>query len=214
VTYRPQAIEILEPGMQTTVQDYPGRTGYWHVGVPPSGPMDMLAFRLANRLVGNPESAAALECTMAGPTLRFHADCLIAVTGAEIPAALDGQPMLHWKAIEVRAGSTLRLGTARHGARTYVSIRGGIDVPKYLGSRATFILGRFGGHAGRTLRAGDMLRWKSPADLSVPEELPEDVVPRYSSDWEIGVTYGPHGAPDFFTGEDIETLFSASWKVH
>src|SRR5207253_7509347 len=91
VVYQPHAMEVIEAGTQTTVQDYPGRLGYWHVGVPPSGPMDTLAFRLANRLVGNSESAAGLECTMSGPALRFHSDAVVALAGADMHATIDGQ---------------------------------------------------------------------------------------------------------------------------
>jgi urea carboxylase len=216
VVYRPNAMEVLEAGTQTTIQDYPGRLGYWHVGVPPSGPMDMLAFQIANRLVGNPETAAALECTMSGPSLRFHADAVIAITGADMRPMLDGKRMPHWQSVEVHAGSTLQLGTAADtGSRAYIAVRGGLDVPTYLDSRATFILGKFGGHAGRTLRPGDMLRWGDEADLVCPPGPPAaSKIPHYSHDWEIGVMYGPHGAPDFFTHEDIETLFAAQWKVH
>jgi urea carboxylase len=214
VHYHPRAFEVVDPGMQTTVQDYPGRTGYWHVGVPPSGPMDTLAFRLVNRLVGNDESDAALECTMTGPTLRFHADAVIALGGADMRAKLNGQPVSRWSAVQVRAGSELRMGAAAGpGSRAYVAIRGGLDVPEYLGSRSTFILGRFGGHAGRVLQVGDMLRWHDAApDDTAP--LPAALTPAYSNEWEIGVLYGPHGSPDFFTDDDIETLFDASWKVH
>jgi urea carboxylase len=216
VVHRPNVVEVLEAGMQTTVQDYPGRVGYWHVGVPPSGPMDPLAFRLANRLVGNADAAAALECTMTGPALVFHADAVVAITGTDMDARLDGEPCLCWTAMRVHAGSVLRLGPATGaGARAYVAVRGGFDVPEYMGSRSTFILGRFGGHAGRVLRAGDMIRWK-PTD-GVPTgsgPLPPSVIPRYAPQWEIGVLYGPHGAPDFFRDDDIETLFATTWKVH
>jgi len=216
VVYRPHAMEVLESGTQTTVQDYPGRLGYWHVGVPPSGPMDMLAFQLANRLVGNPESAAAIECTMSGPSLRFHSDAVIALAGADMRPTLDREAVPYWQPIVVAAGSILRLGAAADaGARAYIAVRGGIDVPEYLGSRSTFILGKFGGHAGRTLQPGDMLRWVDDRHFPAPPgPLPESEIPRYSHEWEIGVMYGPHGAPDFFTTEDIETLFAASWKVH
>jgi urea carboxylase len=215
VEYRPMAFEVIEPGVQTTVQDYPGRTGFWHVGVPPSGPMDALAFRLANRLVGNSESAAGLECTMTGPTLRFHADAVVALGGADMGATLNGTAVSPWHAFDVPAGSELRLGAAAGpGSRAYIAIRGGIDVPQYLGSRSTFILGKFGGHAGRVLRTGDMLRWieSERPDRLLP--LTDALRPTHSSEWEIGVLYGPHGAPDFFTDDDIETLFEASWKVH
>src|SRR5439155_8715777 len=188
--------------------------GYWHAGVPPSGPMDPLAFRFANRLAGNAESAAALECAMNGPALHFHSDTVIAITGADMRARLDDQLIPIWQAINVRGGSTLRLGSATEGARTYVAIHGGIDVPTYLNSRSTFILGKFGGHAGRTLRTGDILRWNGDGEFTEAGAPPECSIPRYSHEWVIGVVYGPHGAPDFFTGEDIETIFRASWKVH
>ncbi|HET9267943.1 MAG TPA: urea carboxylase [Vicinamibacterales bacterium] len=223
VRYQPRAFEVIDPGMQTTVQDHPGRTGVWHVGVPPSGPMDPLAFRLVNRLVGNPDDAAGLECTMTGPRLRFFRDAVIALGGADMNAKVDGAPVDRWRAITVRAGSELRLGAAAGaGARAYIAVRGGLDVPAYLGSRATFILGKFGGHAGRVLRMGDMLRWhestppgsRLPAPESRTDALPDALTPSYSHEWEIGVLYGPHGAPDFFTDGDIATLFSASWKVH
>ena len=216
VNYAPAAFEVIEPGLQTTVQDYPGRTGFWHVGVPPSGPMDTLAFRLANRLVGNPESAAALECTLTGPTLRFHSDAVIALTGAKMAATLDGAPAPYWRTIEIRAGSKLRLNAAPGpGSRAYIAVRGGVDVPEYLGSRSTFILGRFGGQAGRVLQTGDMLHWQGMEDLPpAPLSLAEEFRPLYSNEWEIGGLYGPHGAPDFFTNEDIDAIFGPSWRVH
>jgi urea carboxylase len=222
VQYRPRAFEVLDAGMQSTVQDHPGRLGFWHVGVPPSGPMDPLAFRLVNRLVGNPDDAAGLECTLTGPRLRFFRDAVVALGGADMKAKLDGVPVERWRAIAVTAGSELRLGAASDaGARAYLAVAGGLDVPSYLGSRATFILGKFGGHAGRVLRVGDMVRWHEPAAgsrLPAPgfrtDKLPEALTPQYSHEWEIGALYGPHGAPDFFTDGDISTLFAASWKVH
>src|SRR4030095_3186028 len=185
------AMELLEAGTQTTMQDYPGRLGYWHVGVPPSGPMDMLAFQIANRLVGNPETAAALECTMSGPSLRFHADAVIAITGADMRPMLDGKRMPLWQSVEVHAGSTLQLGTAADtGSRAYIAVRGGLDVPTYLDSRATFILGKFGGHAGRTLRPGDMLRWSDEADLVCPPGPPAGATnPHFPPHWGNGVLY-------------------------
>jgi urea carboxylase len=212
--WRPQALEVVEPGVQTTVQDWPGRTGYWAVGVPPSGPMDDLAMRLANRLVGNAASAAALECTLTGPSLRFHNDCTIAITGAAMACTLDGAPLALWTLHEVLAGSVLKLGPVHGGgARTYLAVRGGIDVPTYLGSRATFTLGQFGGHGGRTLRAGDMLHVGSEA-VDAVQSLSAEQVPPYAHHWDIGVLYGPHGAPDFFTPDDIGIFFGTDWQVH
>lgn len=213
--YRAHAVEVVAPGTFTTVQDYPGRTGHWDVGVPPSGPMDDYAFRLGNRIVGNKDDAAGLECTLAGPTLKFHSDTVVALTGAAAEATLDGIPVAWWVPIPVHAGQTLSVGRATSGCRTYLSVQGGLDVPLYLGSRSTFVLGQFGGHAGRTLRPGDMLPLAArPADAPAMGATPTSLIPAYTSEWEVGVLYGPHGAPDFFTSEAIETFFDTAWEVH
>lgn len=222
--YAPQAIEVLVPGTYTTVQDYPGRVGYWDIGVPPSGPMDDRSFRLANRLVGNGEAAAGLECTIQGPSLRFHADSVIALCGGEVHATLDGEPVPMHCAVTVAAGQQLVMGKVLRGCRCYLAIRGGLDLPVYLGSRATFALGQFGGHAGRPLRGGDVLplgqMWEHEACFNA---LPALLEPGYgcfpdasvgSHLWEIGVLYGPHGAPDFFTAESIDAFFATDWEVH
>jgi urea carboxylase len=214
--YRPATVDVLEPGMQSTVQDYPGRVGYWDVGVPPSGPMDHLAFRFANRLAGNAEGAPALELTLLGPTLRFNCDAVIALAGAPMAAELDGRPLALWQSHTVAAGDVLRLGAiAGGGCRTYLAVQGGFDVPDYLGSRSTFTLGQFGGHGGRPLRTGDVL----PLELAAPRDpqprqMSAQLIPHYGNTWKIGVLYGPHGAPDFFTEADIETFFAADWEVH
>ncbi len=211
--YRPHSIDVVAPGAQTTVQDFPGRLGYWDVGVPPSGPMDALAFRLANRLVGNPEEAAGLEMTLAGPTLRFNHDTAIALTGAAMEATLDREPIACWQSIAVKRGQTLAIGRATgEGMRGYLAIAGGLRVPEYLGSRSTFILGQFGGHGGRALRPGDVLHFEEPEQLPQPTALPAP--PSYGHHWSIRVLYGPHGAPDFFTADDIETFFSTDWEIH
>ncbi|PRD36781.1 UNVERIFIED_CONTAM: Urea amidolyase [Trichonephila clavipes] len=221
-SYRPGVIEVLEPGTYTTVQDYPGRTGYWDIGVPPSGPMDDYAFRLANRAVGNHPSAAALECTIQGPALRFHGDAVIAITGADLQATLDGEPVASWRPLSVRSGQVLKTGRALSGCRAYIAVRQGLDVPDYLGSKSTFALGQFGGHAGRTLRAGDMIAVSkpelaactTPAPTHAPAAVPAELVPSYGREWEIGVLYGPHGAPDFFTETAVDEFFASPWEVH
>jgi urea carboxylase len=183
--------------------------------VPPSGPMDALALRLANRLAGNDEGAAGLELTVAGPTLRFNCDSVVALAGADMAAELDGQPLANWAAHAVKAGSLLKLGAIRDaGCRAYLAVRGGFDVPDYLGSKSTFTLGQFGGHAGRTLRVGDVLHIPAATVSNISSTLPAALVPAYSHAWEIGVLYGPHGAPDFFTDADIETFFATDWEVH
>ena len=218
--YAASTVDVLEGGTQTTVQDYPGRLGYWDVGVPPSGPMDGRSFRLANRLVGNPDTAAGLELTVQGPSLRFNAAAIIALTGADMPATLNGKPIAYHRALKVKAGQTLRLGAVEGpGLRTYLAIRHGFDVPDYLGSKATFTLGLFGGHAGRALRAGDVLRVNRSTAAGVTDDAallraPTSIQPALTREWEIGVLYGPHGAPDFFTQDDIAVLFSTAYEVH
>lgn len=215
LTYRATTFEVITAGTQTTVQDYPGRVGYWAVGVPPSGPMDSRALRLGNSLLGNAADAAGLEITMSGPTLRFNTDAVVAVTGAEIPLKLDDAELPMNTATLVTAGRTLTLGTiAGPGARSYLCIRGGIQVPDYLGSRSTFTLGQFGGHAGRALRAGDVLHLPVLADDSVGASLPLELRTALPAVREIRVIYGPHGAPEYFTDAYIETFFATDWEVH
>jgi urea carboxylase len=214
--YRPRSVDVTEPGTQTTIQDFPGRLGYWHVGVPPSGPMDSLAFRFANRLVGNLPDAAGLEMTVSGPTLRFACDSSIALAGADFRARLNGQPVPPWRTVFVPSGSVLEMGYSQGGgARAYLAVGGGIDAPLYLASRSAFILGKFGGQFGRVLKTGDVLHIDNASSQSVaPCELPQTLIPNYGNKWEIGVLYGPHGAPDFFTADDMEMFFSVAWKVH
>ena len=218
--YVPATIEVLEGGTQTTVQDYPGRIGYWDVGVPPSGPMDNLSFRLANRLVGNPDTAAALELTVNGPTLRFNTAAIVSLTGAHMPATLDRKPVAFHRALRIRPGQTLRIGSVDGpGLRAYLAIRHGLDVPDYLGSKSTFTLGLFGGHSGRALRTGDVLRvhTSTPGGVTADAPLhraPAAIQPPLTREWRIGVLYGPHGAPDFFTEADITTLLTTSYEVH
>ena len=216
--YQARTIEVLAPGTQTTIQDWPGRTGYWAVGVPPSGPMDHLSFRLANRLVGNAEGAAALEITLSGPTLQFNCDAIICLAGAELTARVAERAVPFWQPVAISAGETLKLGSVTGaGARAYLAVRGGFDVPAYLGSRATFTLGKFGGHGGRALLPGDVLHVADEAPLSEASAagpLAPELRPELARTWDIGVLYGPHGAPDFFTDEDIAAFFSAEWEVH
>jgi urea carboxylase len=222
--YAPRTVEVLAAGTQTTIQDYPGRLGLWNVGVPPSGPMDSLSFRLANRALGNPTNAAALELTVSGPTLKFNTDAAICLTGAEMAADIDGRPAAWGAVIAVRCGETLRVG-ALHGSgcRAYLAIQGGFDVPPYLGSRSTFTLGKFGGHGGRALMAGDVLHLGASSGTANAESanaesearaIPADLQPAIGDDWELGVLYGPQGAPDFFTEEDMAAFFAATWEIH
>ncbi len=215
VAYHPRTVSVLSGGPATTVQDYPGRLGYWDVGVPPSGPMDVLAFRLGNRMLGNPEGAPGLEFAAAGPTLCFNAERTVCLTGADFAATLDDLPVRPYEPFVASAGQTLKIGRVNGaGLRGYLTFRGGLDVPAYLGSRSAFTLGGFGGHAGRALAAGDVLHLAEPEALSEPMRAPADVLPQLTSSWRVRVLSGPHGAPDFFTPADIALICDTEWKVH
>ena len=207
-------IEVLRAGMLTTVQDWPGRRGYWHVGVPPSGPMDDRSFRLGNRALCNAEGAPGLECLLQGPELRFSAATAVCVCGAPAAVTLDGAEITLWTPTEIPAGGVLSIGAITGpGLRTYVLVAGGLDVPDYLGSAATFTLGRFGGCEGRPLKNGDVLSTRRPAGpASGP--VPETERPQLTAAWQIGVLEGPHAAPEFFTRADIEMFYETDWEVH
>ncbi len=216
--FNPRTIDVIAGGAQSTIQELPGRLGLWDVGVPPSGPMDELSFRLANSVVGNPEETAALELTLRGPILCFNVDCVASLVGARMDASVDGAHVENNVPIHIKAGQTLTLGAIQGpGQRTYLAIRGGFDVPAFLGSRATFTLGAFGGHGTGALKAGDTLPLSADREnqgLGEPRPLGEEEMPPLTRNWTLGVLYGPQGAPDFFTNADIETLFNSEYKVH
>jgi antagonist of KipI len=149
-------IHVIEPGLLTTVQDA-GRFGYAHLGISPAGAADDVALRLANRLVGNEEGAAALEMTLVGATLEFDEACAAALAGGECDATLDGAAAGMWETIDVKAGAVLRCGPMRRGARAYLAVRGGFEVGAVLGSASTNLSGKFGGVEGRALKKGDVL---------------------------------------------------------
>jgi urea carboxylase len=213
--YRPCSIDVLGAGTLTTVQDYPGRLGYWDVGVPPSGPFDAYSFQLGNRLLENPQNAAGLEITLNGPTLRFNNQTAIVLAGAAMHATLDDRPAPFWQVLPIQAGQTLKLGkVSAAGARSYLLVQGGIQCPDYLGAKSTFTLGQFGGHGGRALRAGDVLHLLPSTGTYPAASVPQALRPDIDHTWTLRVIYGPHGAPDFFTPEDIDTFFASAWEVH
>jgi urea carboxylase len=215
VADREPRIEVERAGTLTTVQDWPGRLGLWQVGVPPSGPMDDRSFRLGNVALGNPEGAAGLECTATGPALRFSADTCVCVTGAPVSVTVDGTEVPMWEPVSVAAGALLDIGPSDGpGLRVYLLVAGGLDVAAYLGSLSTFTLGGFGGHGGRALAVGDVVRAGAPLRDVAQAAVPTHARPNMASDWHVGVTVGPHAAPDFFTPEDIEAFYAAEWGVH
>jgi biotin-dependent carboxylase-like uncharacterized protein len=207
-------VEILEGGIQTTVQDYPGRQGMRAQGFFPAGPMDHFAFRAANLLVGDPKSAAALEVTLGNFAMRLDADATVAVCGAEAPVTLDDEPVALWESRPARAGSELRIGVAPGpGFRIYVAISGGIDVPPLFGSRATYTMGALGGFEGRALGAGDRLPLARATGNGGAVRFKESARPAYAREWEVRAMRGPQSAPDFLTEADLATFFGRPWPV-
>ncbi|MBC7373250.1 MAG: 5-oxoprolinase/urea amidolyase family protein [Frankiales bacterium] len=206
-------VDVLEPGAQTHVQDLPGRTGLWSVGVPPSGAWDDLSFSLANLAVGNAVGDAGLEAVVRGPVLRFMMRTLVCLTGAVFAATLDGRPVRAGRVLAIPAGGVLDVGPLDGpGMRAYVAIGGGLDVPRALGSRSTFLLGGFGGLDGRALRAGDVLAVLSDENSGAPFDV-VDLLPVLSATWMLRVVPGPHGAPEHLTETGVEDLFAATWRI-
>ncbi|GKU16818.1 unnamed protein product [Fusarium langsethiae] len=215
--FESSSFEVLESGALTTIQDYPGRTGYWDIGVPPSGPMDSLSFRLANRIVGNPSSSAGLECTIRGPVLKFHCDAVVAISGGVAPVTVDGVPVSQNQALTINAYQTLSIGATEKGHRVYLAIQGGVEVPVVMDSRSTFELGELGGLGGRKLLRRDILPiGASGICVSEPRHSTFSApIPTYSNaSWIIRVLPGPHGAPDYFSPESAKSLYLSEWKVH
>lgn len=203
-------IRVLTPGLLTSVQDL-GRPGLGALGVPPGGAADAHALRLGNLLLGNDEGAAALEATLAGPELLFEEDAVVALVGAPFAARVDGEAVARWSAVRVRAGSRLDLGRAVSGARGYVCVRGGVDVPAVLGSRATDVATGFGGLGGRALRAGDLLATNRAAGATRGRRV-DAVAARWTGPRRLlRVTTGPQR--DWFDSGSADAFFARAFRV-
>jgi urea carboxylase len=207
------SVRVLRAGTQTTLQDIGGRTGYWDVGVPPSGAFDELSAALAALAVGNPATAAGLECVVAGPVLCFEQPSTVCLTGALLDATVDGRPVRRGVVLAVPAGGVLDVGpVGGPGMRGYLSVAGGLDVPSVLGSRATFTLGGFGGRDGRALRDGDTLQIGRTENLTMPLDV-ATLLPVLTDSATLRVIPGPHGAPDYLTEAGVAEFFAAEWRV-
>jgi antagonist of KipI len=202
-------IRILEPGALTTVQDL-GRPGHLRYGIPPSGPIDHAALVTANRLAGNGEGAAGLECTVLGPRFVAEAPCAIAVTGALMPVTINGAEAPAWTTLILREGDVVKLDPARAGLRAYVALSGGLDVPSVLGSRSTYVRGRLGGLDGRALRKDDRLAlFRAP--LPPVRRARPRAIPAFDPEPEIRVVLGPQA--DRFTDEGLRTLLGSAYEM-
>lgn len=205
-------VEVVTPGLATSVQDA-GRSGYYHLGIPPSGAMDQLSYRAGNLLVGNPETAASLECALLGPDLRFERDTRLCLTGARTRFTVDGVPQPADTVIDVAAGQKVSVGFATAGARAYLAVAGGFEVPEQLGSRSTYALGGLGGHRGRTLQAGDELTVASPTSPTPPpgREIPDALRVPLRKEYELRMIRGLYDhrvQPD-----SMDTFLSETWSV-
>ena len=216
--YQPTTVEVIAAGAQTSVQQWPGRMGYWHVGVPPSGPMDDLSFRIGNRVLGNDEGATGLELALNGPTLEFHCATTVLIAGGvediKLTRAEAAKTMKAWQCIQIARGDRLEVGAVVEGMRAYVLFEGGLAVPNVMGSAATFDLGCMGGLNGRTLEIGDLLRVHRQQDSSMCRSFREISRPALSARHKLRVTLGPHSTSDFLTSDDLDAFLNAKWVVH
>ena len=204
--------EVIKKGLETSVQDYPGRIGSLNQGFPASGPMDSWSFRLANLLVGNKSDAAALECQFMGPTLKFKSDRIIAITGANMSPKLDGKTIPLWESVEVKANQTLEMQFATIGARSYIAFSGGIDSKPWLGSRSTFHKAGVGGIDGKAIQDGQVLPLKKNNIIS-PRKIKKSSIPIMSTDknWSIEVVRGPND--DWVDEKGHQIFLNSKWKL-
>ena len=205
-------IEVIKPGLETSVQDLPGRLGYWEQGFPPSGPFDAWSFRLANLLVGNDRDAAALECQLVGPALRFASARAVAIAGAPMDPRLDGEPVPMWTTLLVQVGQVLELGAAREGMRAYIAIAGGIDTPPVLGSRSTFHMAGVGGIDGYALKSGQHIPVGPQAPVAIMTVAAEARPPIGSGrTWEVECMLGPND--DWLDAASTAQFFESDWTL-
>lgn len=208
------SITVIKPGLETSVQDWPGRYGFWNQGFPPSGPMDSWSFRLANLLVGNAAGAAGLECQYMGPTLRFERDTVFAVTGADMQVSLDGQPVPMWESVAAQAGQVLATAFAKLGTRAYIAFAGGIDVEPWLGARATFHKAGIGGMGGHALKPDQVVPLGAGSAAARPgRAVRPEARPVIATDkrWEIEVVAGPND--DWIDAEGHARFLGSDWKL-
>ncbi len=204
-------IKLLTAGLSTSIQDR-GRFGYYNVGIPPSGAMDQFSYLAANLLVGNVNGEAALECTYMGPELEFEMDTAVAVTGAEMTPRLNGQEMPQWESFAVKAGDKLTFDYLKSGARVYLAVAGGIDVPVVLGSRSLYGLGAFGGFEGRVLQAGDSLPVGSPTQNgAIGKSVPAELRPTFGNSVPIRVMMGLYDHR--LTEKGRRDFIDTEWKL-
>ena len=205
-------IEVIKKGLETSVQDYPGRVGFLNQGFPPSGPMDSWSFRLANLLVSNNPNEGALECQFMGPSLKFESEHVIAICGADMQPKVDGQSIPLWESILVKAGQVLELNFCLNGARTYIAFSGGIDIPSWLNSKSTFHKAGVGGVDGHAIQEGQKISLGKSHGV-FGKKIKSEAIPEMSKSglWEIEVVRGPND--DWLDENGYKTFLQAEWKL-
>jgi len=210
-------LKVINGGVETLVEDWPGRLGYLGKGMASSGAIDNLALQFANLLVGNAPGEAGLEITGGYFAAEFMQDSVISLTGTNMKPAVNGQPVPMWESILVHKGDEIKFHHfGEFGFRSYMGFAGGIDVPPYLGSKSTCIFGSYGGFQGRKLQPGDILKFGNPArnikDLN-GRKLRKNIIPEYVAEWRLRATPGPNSAPDYVTKKGMDYLFEHSFKI-
>jgi len=205
-------VRVIKKGLETSVQDYPGRIGTLNLGFPPSGPMDSWSFRLANVLVGNEPGAAALECQFMGPTLKFNSDRIIAITGADMSPKIDGKLVPLWESLEVKKDQTLELAYATMGARAYIAFSGGINTTPWLGSRSTFHKAGVGGIEGKAIQDDQIIPLNKSKSVA-GRKIKKNSIPVMSTNkkWSVEVVKGPND--DWVDEKGHKMFLNSDWKL-
>ncbi|MDN5916487.1 MAG: biotin-dependent carboxyltransferase family protein [Pseudonocardia sp.] len=207
---RTTTIEVRKPGLSTTIQDR-GRSGYYHLGIPPSGALDQYSLAAANGLVGNGADSAALEIVYMGPELRFTGPAVVAVTGAGIAPRVNGSEHPLWESFEVAEGDVLDFDYLKAGARAYLAVSGGLDTRVDLGSRATYVIGSLGGVDGRPIAEGDVLPIGSGGSGRAGLVVPSQLRPAMSKDVEVRVVMGLYDHR--LTDSGRATFLDTTWTL-
>lgn len=210
-------LKVINGGIQSVVEDWPGRLGHMGKGMAPAGAMDNVALQFGNLLVGNPLGEAGIEIPAGYFEGEFETDAVIAVTGTEMSPTVNDEPIPMWEAVKVKKGDVIRFGGfGEAGFRAYLTVAGGIDVPMYLGSKSTCLFGNYGGYEGRALQAGDVLKFGTPADnldSLIRRRLKEEFIPRYAHEIELRAIVGMNACPDYITEEGMDYFFSHPFKL-
>ncbi len=205
-------VQVIKKGLETSVQDYPGRIGTLNLGFPPSGPMDSWSFRLANVLVQNEPGAAALECQFMGPTLKFNSDRIIAITGADMSPKINGTPVPLWQSLEVKKDQVLEMAFAMVGARSYIAFSGGINTAPWLGSRSTFHKAGVGGIEGKAIQNGQIIPLNKSKSVA-GRKIKKSSIPVMSTNkkWSVEVVKGPND--DWVDEKGHKMFLNSDWKL-